>query len=269
MDQDEFDSGAITVEVVKFRRRNEAQRRSAGVRAMRAMEKRRGAQRTRFKRIMAFARDLAARDPAALPLLVTALGRPVQSQAMLETVLRYPRHGSSGAFSPETLFFSEYDPLDAAGRTFREIAAEIRKFRRLRLDRNVVIPNPWHPNRLQNSLSKLRPNGKWGRWREDYNHHIEVWEPVGLGWVHGGNHSITAGILIGAGTVKPDFGYDLTAVYDHVYCDGRAFRRRHDRSVIADVSSVEMAAIFEIGRLMIDTPMSPPARPDSIVFSGP
>src|SRR5665213_2897030 len=122
------------------------------------------------------------------------------------------------------------------------------------LDRDIVIPNPWEPIRLQNAFSMLRPGGAWGRWREDKNHQIELWEPIGIGWVHGGNHSICAGILTAAGTVTPDFGYDITPIYKHVVCDGRTFRRVHDRAVISDVASIEMAAIFEIGRLMIDRP---------------
>jgi hypothetical protein len=249
--QDEPLENGISVRVIACRRPSEAQRRSEGVRAMRAMEKARGAPITRFKRIMEFARDLADLDREALPLLIAALGRTVQSQAIIEPILRYPKDTSSSAFSPDMLFFSEFAKLDAQGRTFREIAVEIQQMRELRLDRDVVIPSPWEPRRLQTALSKLRPGGTWGPWREDYNHQIEFWEPIGIGWVHGGNHSISAGILTASGTVKPTFGYDITPVYEHVVCNGRAFRRKHDGAIIAEVSSVEMAAIFEVGRLMV------------------
>ncbi len=256
--EDELLDDRITVRVVLCRRPSEAQRRTASARAMRAMEKGRGAPITRFKRIMQFARDLAAMDPKGLPLLISALGRVVQSQAMLEPVLHYPKDTASSGFSPETLFFSEYDALDAQGRTFRDVAIESREMRELRFDHDIVIPSPWQPHRLQTALSKLRPHGGWGRWREDDNHQIELWEPIGIGWVHGGNHSITAGILTGSGTVKPNFGYDIAPVYDHVVCNGRAFRRKHDGAIISEVSSIEMAAIFEIGRLMVEQPRARP-----------
>jgi len=242
----------ITVRLIKPRRPSEAERRSAGVRAMRAIEKRRGAPVTRFKRIMAFARDLAADDSKALPWLITALGRIVQSQAIVEPTLHYPRDVSSSAYSPDTLFFPEFEPLDAEGRTFRDVAWELKEMRELRLDRDIIIAWPWQPHRLMMSLSKLRPHGGWGRWKQEWNHQVELWEPIGIGFVHGGNHSIAAGVLTASGKIKPDFGYDLTPVYDHVVCNGREFRRKQDKGVIAEAASVEMAAIFEIGRLMVE-----------------
>ncbi len=251
--EDESTYDGPLVRVVKCRRPSEAERRSAGRRAIRAMEKGRGAPITRFKRIMEFARDLAESDDKALPLLIAALGRVVQSQAITEPMLHYPRD-VAGAFASDAMFFPEYAKVDARGRTFREVASKCKNMRKLRLDRDIVIPNPWEPIRLQNAFSMLRPGGAWGRWREDKNHQIELWEPIGIGWVHGGNHSICAGILTAAGTVTPDFGYDITPIYKHVVCDGRTFRRVHDRAVISDVASIEMAAIFEIGRLMIDRP---------------
>ena len=249
---DESPDTNIAVHFVKPRRASEAQRRSAGVRAMRAMEKGRGAPVTRFRRIMAFARDLAAMDPKGLSLLIAAMGRIVQSQAIVEPILHYPNDTSSSAFWPVALLFSELDSLDAQGRTFGDLAIKSRNMREMRLDRDIVIPNPWQPLRLQRALSKLRLRGGWGRWRQDVlNHQVSLWEPIGIGWVHGGNHSISAGILTASGTIRPNFGYDISPVYEHVVSRRRrAIRRRHDKAVIAEVSSVEMAAIFEIGRLI-------------------
>lgn len=243
----------IQLRFVPSRKPSEAEQRGRGVRAIRALKKKRGAPTTQFRRIMAFARELAEADQRALPQLIAALGRVVQSQAILEPMLHYPADASTSAYTNDTLFFSEFVKLDAAGRTFRQVASEIAKVRTLYLDRDIVIPVPWQPTRLQQAFSNLRQGGDWGRWRQDPNHQIELWEPLGIGWVYGGNHSISAGILTASGKVRPVVGYDITPIYQHVYCDGRAFRRRHDKVVIADVSSVEMAAIFEIGRLMTET----------------
>ena len=44
--------------------------------------------------------------------------------------------------------------------------------------------------------------------------------------------------------------YDISEVYKHVACDGVAYKRKHDGSVIGPVPDLEMAAVFEIGRLM-------------------
>jgi len=40
-------------------------------------------------------------------------------------------------------------------------------------------------------------------------------------------------------------------VYEHVTCDGIEYRRVHDGSRIAPVADLDVAAMFEIGRLMI------------------
>lgn len=75
-------SGAA-VKALKYRWPTEAQRRTAGVRAVRALEGGRGATRTQFTRIMAYARDLSEVDLKALPMLVAALGAVVQSRVPL------------------------------------------------------------------------------------------------------------------------------------------------------------------------------------------
>ena len=96
----------------------------------------------------------------------------------------------------------------------------------------------------------------WGSWRQDWNHDIEYWLPLGIGWVKGGNHSITSGIIQGEGTIIIEEVYDISAVYQHVICDGDTFRRQHDGSKIASVKNVEFAGIFEIGRLMLQNGVS-------------
>lgn len=82
------------------------------------------------------------------------------------------------------------------------------------------------------------------------NHCIELWLPLGIGWVHGGNHSLTVGIVEAKGKVKPEITYDVSAIYRHVICDGLEYRRKHDGSLISHVPDLDMAAVFEIGRLI-------------------
>ena len=240
----------VQVRPVRSRRPSEAQRRSVGVRAAKALERTRGAPTTRFKRIMEYARILARLDPEALPLLITALGRIPQSQAILEPVLH--RRDAGSCYTSGAGLFDLSFPLDAEGRNFRDVAVRIKNPRRVVLKRDVVLPWPWRRARLANAMRRLRPRGLWAPWRQDHNHQVELWEPIGVGWSHGGNHSMAVGILLGVGTVRPNIAYDITPVYEHVYCDGRTFRRRHDRAVISEVASIELAAIFEIGRLIAD-----------------
>jgi hypothetical protein len=74
--------------------------------------------------------------------------------------------------------------------------------------------------------------------------------PLGIGWVHGGNHSLAVGIVSAKGIVKPEITYDISEVYKHVTCDGIVYKRKYDGTVIGPVTDLEMAAVFEIGRLM-------------------
>jgi len=96
----------------------------------------------------------------------------------------------------------------------------------------------------------LGPTGDWGPWKAELNHQVILWEPIRVGWVHGGNHSIAVGILLGRGTIPPQCTYDISPLYRYVTCDGEVYRRKSDGAIISEVASVEFAAIFEIGRLM-------------------
>lgn len=126
----------------------------------------------------------------------------------------------------------------------------------MKLGVDIILPAPWSRERLKNNLSGLRPGGEWGKWRQDWNHCVELWLPMGIGWVIGGNHSIAAGILHAVGKVKPEVTYDISDAYDHVICDGIDFRRTHDGSRIAPVADLEIASMFEIGRILRDQNIS-------------
>ncbi len=146
--------------------------------------------------------------------------------------------------------FSDLVPLTRDGRRLDDLKQRVRSLGSLRLGIDLLLPWPWNAGRIINCLSNLRPEGQWGKWRQDKNHCIELWLPLGIGWVHGGNHSLTVGILQGKGRVRPEVTYDISEVHKHVTCDGVAYVRKHDGSVIGPVPDLEMAAVFEIGRLM-------------------
>ena len=117
---------------------------------------------------------------------------------------------------------------------------------------------PWSPTRLATAVRSIGAGRPWGTWRSDpFNHRLEVWLPFGIVWVIGGNHSLTAGVAQGTGTVSPRRVRDVSAVLDHVRCDGEAYYRVHDGFRLAPVASVELAAIFEIGRLLRTHGVSP------------
>jgi hypothetical protein len=155
------------------------------------------------------------------------------------------------------LLFDDLFPLDAEGNRLEDILIRLRHRSRLRLERDAVLPWPWNPHRLRGAMAGLGPGGDWGEWKSDSNHQVVLWEPIRIGWVHGGNHSMAVGILLGRGTVLPQEVYDISPLYKLVTCDGSMYRRTHDRAIISEVASVEMAAIFEIGRLLIEQTQKP------------
>jgi len=239
----------VPIRVIKPRKPSEAERRTEGRRAIEKLEKARGTPRTRFRRILALAKKMHSEDPESLHLLIAALGRIVQSQAIVEPIL-HDGDVDSRWMEEQTLLFDDTFPLDSAGHHLYDIVRKIKRTRRLRLGRDIVLPWPWRADRLQGAMIGLGSTGNWGPWKAELNHQVELWEPIRVGWVHGGNHSIAVGILLGRGTIAPQTTYDIAPLYQHVSCDGEVFRRKNDGAIISEVASVEFAAIFEIGRLL-------------------
>src|SRR5581483_7448050 len=192
----------VVVEVVSSR----SSRRPTESRLTRLRKRVRGgrtAQREEFDHIMDAARQAAATDPRSLPSLINLFGRAAQSRAFTE-VLRYEQDAATCDYMPEEVLFAPYTPLTADGQCFEDLRREVEAPWRVRLGIDVLLPWPWSRERLLTSLSKLRPGGDWGDWRQDDNHRVELWLPVGVGWVFGGNHSITAGIINAAGEITPE-----------------------------------------------------------------
>lgn len=207
----------------------------------------RAAQQDEFNRILEIAHNIAKKEPAALQGLIRLLGYSVKARAMT-AVLRTPGDITNCMVTPDDCLFSPTLPVSPGGLSLEDLK-QVVVAPTLNLGMDIILPWPWNRKRIVNSLCNLRPGGEWGQWRQDTNHSIEYWLPMGVAWVHGGNHSLTAGVVNGSGTVVPEFAYDISAVYDHVKCDGLTYRRAHDGSLIAPVSDLDMAALFETGRI--------------------
>lgn len=120
----------------------------------------------------------------------------------------------------------------------------------IELKKEVVLPWPWDRRRLLSSMCNFGTELLCGEWKEDkLNHYIELWLPLGICWVKGGNHSITTGILQGEGYITPKV-YDISRYYEKVICDGSYYRLKQDNIKLSKVKNIEFATIFEIGRLI-------------------
>lgn len=125
----------------------------------------------------------------------------------------------------------------------------------INLSKDLIITFPWKRERLIRTITYLGEN-RARLWRQDNNHSVQLILPIGLCLVSSGNHSIASGIIQGEGQIKTDRIYDISKIYEHVFCDGINYIRTKDNSIISSVDDVEMAAIFEIGRLMKDNSIS-------------
>ena len=126
----------------------------------------------------------------------------------------------------------------------------------INLSKDLVLPWPWHSTRIKDSILNIGEGRPWGKWEQDYdNHWLNVWLPMGIAWVGGGNHSITVGIVQG-GKIEPEYCSDISKLYKYIKCDGENFIEINTGRVISKVKSPEFAAIFEIGRMMVDNNIS-------------
>jgi len=222
--------------------------------------------KSRFDSLIKTARLIADINPRGLPDLVRAILRPLQSEYLLGVAER----GQDALPSIDgPTFFSECmrsRMFTADGMHWRGVRLENSVFN-LQLSRDPVLPWPWSVNRYTSALASIgssktsQDEPKWriahqGHWRQDANHQVELWLPWGLGFVHGGNHSIAAGILTGEGEITPDCVYDMTYLLDEFNCDGMHYFDSRTGKKAAAVTDVRSAAVFEIGRIMREVNLS-------------
>lgn len=122
--------------------------------------------------------------------------------------------------------------------------------------RDLLIPLPWMRKNLLESLANIGKGRDWGPWRQDENHDIELWLPLGIAWARSGDHSLVPSLLDEGAEITPTDVLDISGVYDYVFCDGRYYRRVEDESIISTVKCAETAILFEVGRLMVENGIS-------------
>jgi hypothetical protein len=204
----------------------------------------------RLEKILSIAENIADKNPAALPDFVRLLGRKLQSDYMCRAV-SWLDENKVPDLEPSLVWFSELVPLNDAGQNLYELRNKTQSARTLKLASDIILPWPWNISRVANCISHIGLGRGAGEWKQDSsNHRVEYWLPFGIGWVHGGNHSIMSGIVQGQGVITTENVYDLSALFSHVRFNGEAFVRVSDNTVIQVAREFEFAAIFEVGRLM-------------------
>lgn len=228
----------------------------------------------KFNNILKFAiqilDDKTVSNSAEHPIfdLIRILGRGIQSDYMRYLLYYDCEGGEHGVpnldwdtvgFDKRKNFIGDNEKLELI--SFYNMKKEVKCNKKINLSKDLILPWPWNRSRLVNTITKIGKGRKWGEWKQDHNnHYVEVWIPLGIAWVGGGNHSIAAGIVQG-GELTPEYYYDISEMYNHIRCDGKNYLRTKTNWLVKDeilgpVANVEFAAIFEIGRLLVEKKIS-------------
>jgi hypothetical protein len=150
-----------------------------------------------FENLMVFATLTAEENPSALVEFIRLLARPLQSALMIDAVIKGDRRDVP---SVDTRNFF-WDDRDSNFWTLRRTRRR-RKNIEVCLGRDLALPWPWEPGRLIRSLTSIGSGRPWGTWKVDkQNYGLLLWLPWGISFVVGGNHSITAGLISGRGSL--------------------------------------------------------------------
>jgi hypothetical protein len=188
--------------------------------------------------------------------VIRVLGRNLQSK-YLSYLLFSKGESELPDIEYRNIMFSDNVLLSPDGKTFSDLCIQLDIEKEIHLCRDLILPWPWERSRLINCMATIGEGRSRGKWEQDFsNHNVKLWLPLGIAWVSSGNHSIATGIIQGEGVIKPTYIFDISPIYEHVFCDGLYYRRKYDNSIISEVTNVEFAAIFEIGRVMIENSIS-------------
>lgn len=115
----------------------------------------------------------------------------------------------------------------------------------LRLGQDPVYPCPWHLERHMAAFQEHGEGRKRGVWEfDDYDHQVIWYEPLGLGFVEKGNHSIAQGILAHEGEVTCRDAYDISEIFRRYETNGLHYFQTGSDTPIAEVEDIGWASIF-------------------------
>ncbi|WP_153786195.1 DUF6710 family protein [Pseudomonas sp. EMN2] len=214
-----------------------------------------------FQNLMKWAISLeAANNRRGLEDLIKIVLRPVQAIHMREALLRPPHKG------PQTLHWTHalgglWDGDAGPGTWLAFLRRECRRpvdvHSIVRLGSDMVIPTMWSESSILNNLGKIGKGRMNGEFKQDGGHHIMLMRPLNIAWVNGGNHSITQGILDGAGELVPDDVYDVSEIIKSVVFDGECWVCRRTGIRLGSPTYAEFGWAWEIARLLISLPSEP------------
>lgn len=193
------------------------------------------------------------KNKEALEDLQRLVMRPIQSRHMVDAYLM-PSHGATESLYMWTDLGIDYIP--GAKQTLDEFITDNRQLQKeklplAKLGQDIILPTCWSPHSIRNLLGKVGLNRKLGSWVQDPNHSLTWCYPMNIFWVNGGNHSITQGIVIAQGELKPVDGFDLSDMYNFIKFDGDEWIDIKSGSKLGAPRYKEFGYIYEIGRYIL------------------
>lgn len=204
---------------------------------------------TEFENLIKNAKRIVEIDPRGLQTYIYAILRPFQSEQIIQ-VCEKNDHSGKARIDGDTFFSSNNNFFSYEEKKLSRVANDNAV---IDLAKDLVLPTPWHPLSLASCFTSFTNDRNGGPWREDNNHSVELWLPWRIGFVNGGNHSITAGILRSEGSIKPSYVFDLSEKIKQVKTDGINFISVETNKVICPVQNQRVAAVWEIGRMMLES----------------
>ncbi len=119
----------------------------------------------------------------------------------------------------------------------------------LSLASDIVLPWPWSLPRYIDNVSRIGTH-KGKPWKQDKTTTMLTCGCPAYWLCARGNHSITAGILAGEGSLIPEHVYDMSWMFELVRTDGNNWFVEGQKAEA--VKSGRSAAVFEIGRLLVE-----------------
>lgn len=193
--------------------------------------------------------NLPATNRHPLIDVICLLGKETQYRFMSYLITR-PEIPATFGTEVEILYLPGNIRLPNDNRWFYHVIKKVEAEYTIDLTKDLIFPWPWSNNNLIRAVANIGTDRYWGKWKENKNHIVFLWLPMGISFVAEGKHSIAAGILKGEGYVTANCVYDISPIYDYVYSDGLYYRSIKDDSIIIEAVKPEFAAIFEIGRIM-------------------
>lgn len=230
------------------------------------------ARRDSFRRALRFLLPILRADPTLHPSLVRLIGQPVQTRYLTFSVTMRKEHRASFPWlaGAELLFGQSLRPDERPFARFPWLSPDDDDLSlksddqsvTVSLASDIILPWPWEPDRLSSAIGLIGTGREDGPWTfHPLNHKVLALWPLRVALVHGGNHSITAGILAREGSLPADL-VDVTPWLKRFSSRGYTFYDRTARRNATKQPSLWWALLWELGRVIVQEGLNvPPWQP--------